>query len=55
VNTETETLVAVLRDRMQKMTDEERLALIDALAEGYCIHCGREETNGRRCQCWNDE
>lgn len=54
MDTETETLVAVLRDRMEKMTDDERLELMNSLMDGYCEECGCESTR-IRCQCWNDE
>lgn len=40
MDTETPTLIAVLRDRMTKMPDSERLELIEALSDGYCLHCG---------------
>ena len=53
MNTETETLIAVLNSRMEKMTDSERIDLMRELMNGYCMVCGREETEGR-CQCWND-
>ena len=54
MNTETETLVAVLHDRMEKMTADERLELMRSLMDGYCKECGYEDPD-RRCQCWNDE
>jgi hypothetical protein len=52
---DTSTWVSVLRSYMTKMTDDERLTLIHAVAEGYCTYCGCKELNGRPCQCWNDE
>ena len=54
MNTETETLINVLRDRMQKMTDQERIDLLDALFAGYCQHCGSDIGNGR-CYCTSDD
>ncbi|WP_293371564.1 hypothetical protein [Nevskia sp.] len=52
--TETPTLIRVLRDRMEKMTPDERLELAGDLLDGYCEHCGYE-THGRTCHCTNDE
>lgn len=37
------------------LTPEERLEEIEKIQDAYCIHCGREQPEGRRCQCWNDE
>lgn len=51
MDTETETLVSVLRDRMTKMTDDERHELMHELMDGWCVHCGAETP----CYCWNDE
>jgi len=41
----------------EQMTDEERLAIFDALMVQWCKHCGRYDPPGpgRGCQCWNDE
>lgn len=49
---ETKTLILFLRDKISKMTDEERVNLIDDLMAGYCKDCG---CNNPMCQCWNDE
>ena len=54
MDAETKTLVAVLRERMEKMTDEERVELIGDLKEGYCQDCGRA-TGEWLCHCMNDE
>lgn len=54
MNTETEVLIAVLRDRMEKMNGEERLAILEQLFDGYCIHCGDRHPDYGKCQCWND-
>jgi hypothetical protein len=54
MDTETETLVAVLHDRMEKMTPGDRLGLMRSLMDGYCKECGYEDPKGN-CQCWNDE
>jgi hypothetical protein len=54
MNTETDTLVAVIHDRMQKMTDFERLDIIETLMRGFCKDCGCVDPSGT-CQCWNDE
>ena len=52
MNTETETLVNVLRDRMEKMSDESRLELMAALMEGYCGECGSDHLP---CYCTRDD
>ena len=52
MNTETETLVNVLRDRMDKMSDEARLDLLHSLMDGYCIHCGSDHLP---CYCTRDD
>lgn len=49
---DTETLIAVLRDRMTKMTNDERMALLSDLMEGYCRHCGSEYLP---CFCTRDD
>lgn len=54
MDAETETLIAVLRERMAKVSDDERLDLTHSLMIGYCEECGREDPEGR-CQCRNDE
>lgn len=54
MDTSTEMLIMVLRERMERMTDAERLALIESLTDGYCVHCGCA-TGGKRCHCTNDE
>ena len=54
MNTETETLIAVLHERMQKMTAQERIDLLYAIAGDYCPKCGYAD-GGRRCHCDNDE
>lgn len=55
MNTETDTLVAVLNDRMKDMSQPERVALRDRLMQGYCEHCARAVPEGDTCHCWNDE
>lgn len=52
MDTETKTLVAVLRDRMERMSDDERITLLDSLFDGYCKHCGSYLLP---CHCMNDE
>ena len=54
MNTETETLIAVLQDRMEKMTPAERLALVQSLLGDYCAACGFDN-GGRTCHCTNDD
>ena len=52
MNTETETLIAVLRDRMEKMSDDERIGLMHSLMDGYCESCGSKYLP---CYCtWDD-
>jgi len=50
--TETETLINILRDRMEEMSDEARLDLMAALMEGFCRHCGSDNLP---CYCTRDE
>lgn len=52
MDTENETLIGVLRDRMQKMTDEDRIDLMHALMDGYCRHCGSDHLP---CYCTRDD
>ena len=51
MNTETETLINVIRDRMERMTDDERLNLLSDLFDGYCKHCGGSYSP---CYCLGD-
>lgn len=55
MDAKTTNLIASLRALFPAMSEDARVAVLDALAEGYCIHCGREEDAARRCQCWNDK
>lgn len=55
MDTETNTLVAVLRSRMDQMSPEERLSLMQSLMEGYCPHCGYMLDNTDRCFCRSDD
>ena len=52
VNTETETLINVLRERMEKMSNEARLDLMATLMEGYCRYCCSDYLP---CYCINDD
>lgn len=54
MNTETETLVAALNDRLEKMSDDERIEIMRSIMNGYCKECGCVDPSGT-CQCWNDE
>lgn len=54
MNTDTDILVYVIHDRMQKMTADERLEIINILMDGFCKECGWNDPSGT-CQCWNDE
>ena len=42
MNTETETLVNVIKSRLEEMTKEERKAIFTQIMEGYCEYCGRK-------------
>lgn len=52
--TETDTPITVLRSRMEIMSSQERLAILEQLFDGYCIHCGDRHPDYGKCQCWND-
>ena len=54
MDTETETLINVLHERMENMTSEERVDLLHTIAGDYCPKCGADN-GGRRCYCDNDE
>ena len=45
--------IEFIRRQLKTMTDQQRLDLFDLIEEGYCPNCGG--TEGRRCQCANDE
>ena len=52
----TQDLLQLLRKNLAAMPDFERLEFFDELTEGYCKHCGRDDSKSfRGCQCWNDE
>lgn len=41
---------------LQPLSDEQRMEVIYAIKNAYCIHCGcKEPDTGSECQCWNDE
>ena len=40
-----------LREYMGFLTPEARLAVVEAVMQGYCVHCGAPAP----CHCWNDE
>lgn len=49
-------MVKVTIDGASIIVDAERLALaVTAVSASHCRHCGRLETAGRSCQCWNNE
>ena len=52
MNTETETLINVLRTRMERMSQEARLDLMAALMDGYCRNCGSDYLP---CYCTKDD
>ena len=49
-------LLAQIRVAISAMTDDQRLEFFSAVTEGYCRHCGRDDSDSPHgCQCWNDE
>ena len=44
-----------LANLMKSFSDEQRLEIIWELRQEFCFECGRQQTEGRLCQCWNDE
>ena len=52
MNTETDTLINVLRNRMESMCDGERKELVEQLIEDYCKYCMSDDLP---CYCWRDE
>lgn len=49
-------LIEQLRAQFATMTDEQRLEAINRVADGYCRHCGCDESKMPiGCQCNNDE
>jgi len=44
-----------LRDRLAEMTDEERLEVFRAIADGYCRECGNAVPSGWSCTCMRDD
>ncbi len=54
MKTETETLVNVIKSRLEEMTKEERKAIFTQITEGYCEYCGRKG-EGYYCICNGSE
>ena len=54
MNTETDTPISVLRSRMEIMTSQARMDILERLFDGYCTHCGDKHPDDGKCQCWND-
>lgn len=54
MNTETDTPISVLRSRMEIMTSQARMDILERLFDGYCTHCGDKHPDDGECQCWND-
>ena len=51
-----ERLLSDIRKELAMMTGEQRLAVFYSISDGYCSHCGRDDSKEPRgCQCWNDE
>lgn len=50
MNTETETMVNVIKSRLEKMADYERVIIFNAITDGYCIYCG--EKNKLQLYMW---
>ncbi len=51
-----EQLLSIILPELENMSGEERLKLIEALREKYCMHCGKY--HGDRilpCRCWDDD
>ncbi len=49
---QTDTLIDIIRSRMWKMTDEERIDLMNYLMDGYCKYCGNKHLP---CYCICDD
>lgn len=48
--------VSIVKAFQASLTDEQRLELWKDIQDGYCQHCGRDDTDTKfGCQCWNDE
>ena len=54
MNIETEALITVLHERMENMTEQERVELLYTIASDYCQKCG-SDNGGMHCQCDNDD
>ena len=49
-------VVTIVRLHFEKLKDAERVKFMDDAFDGYCKHCGRDDSESLRgCQCWNDE
>ena len=46
-------ILALVREALEKMTDDERKEFFDKVTENYCTYCG--SGNGYQCHCMNDE
>lgn len=62
MDTSTPTLIAVLHDRMQFETPDERVSIVRQIMDGYCLKCGGAlntpewlNARGGYCNCDNDE
>ncbi len=54
--TDATTLMETLVEAMARLTDSERLSLLESILDSYCATCGtKQEPFGRSCRCENDE
>jgi len=44
--------IASVLNLWRAMSDEDRVAALDAIGREFCLECGREDPH---CQCDNDE
>ena len=44
-----------IKDRIKAMTEDQRIDYMDELFEGYCLHCGQDESLYGRCYCMRDD
>ena len=53
---EIDVILLVLRSRMDEMTDEQRVEVMQDIAHGYCVDCGRKiPLLQPYCYCMDDE
>lgn len=42
-------------ETLKKITDVQRVHIMNLIKGHFCEHCGREHFKKPACQCWNDE